>query len=61
MTSTPTTAAPSPSTADLVGQLSARIAGGTARAAGGGDAVDGVQPRLVAEPATAEGSAETLA
>ena len=61
MTPTPTTVVPAPSTPALVGQLAARVRGGTARAAGGRDAVDGVQPLLVAEPATLEGLAATLA
>ena len=61
MTPTPATVAPSPSTPDLVEQLAARMGGGTARSAGGQDAVDGVQPRLVAEPATGEGLAAALA
>ena len=60
MTPTPT-AAPSPSTPDLVGQLAARVSGGTARAAGDRDTVDGVQPRLVAEPATPDELAAALA
>ena len=55
------TTAPSASTPALVGQLAARVRGGTARAAGGRDAVDGVQPLLVAEPASPDGVAAALA
>ena len=60
MTPTPI-AAPSASTPDLVGQLAARMAGGAARAGGDRDTVDGVQPRLVAEPATPDELAAALA
>ena len=49
------------STPALVGQLAARMRGGTARAAGRMDAVDGVQPLLVGEPASGAGLAATLA
>ena len=56
-----TTTAPADSTPALVRALLARVTGGTARAGGSRDVTDDVQPRLVAQPATPEEVAATLA
>ncbi|MCY3844285.1 MAG: FAD-binding oxidoreductase [Acidobacteria bacterium] len=61
MAPTPTTLVPAGSTPALVTELTARVRGGTARAGTGRDVADGVRPRLVAEPVTPEGLAESLA
>ncbi|MCY4026008.1 MAG: FAD-binding oxidoreductase [Acidobacteria bacterium] len=60
MAATPTTV-PAGSTPTLVRALLARVPSGTARAGGARDATDGVQPRLMAEPATPEEFAAALA
>ena len=53
---------PGATTAALLARLAARAGSGAAvRAGGDDDAVDGVQPRLVAAPGTGEGVADTLA
>ena len=53
---------PGATTAALLARLAARAGPGAAvRAGGDDDAVDGVQPRLVAAPGTGEGVAATLA
>jgi glycolate oxidase FAD binding subunit len=49
------------STAVLIEQLAARVGPAGVRAATGEDAVDGVQPRLVAAPASVDALAATLA
>lgn len=49
------------STAALLDRLAARAGAGAARVAGVHDAVDGVRPRLAAEPATRDALAATLA
>ena len=61
MAALPTAPVPAGSTPALVTELAARVRGGTARAGGAGDMADGVQPRLVAEPATPEGLGAALA
>ena len=52
---------PVTSPAALVDRLAAQVDGCRARSAAAGDAVDGAQPRLVAEPASCEALASTLA
>ena len=49
------------STAALLEQAASRSGAGTARAATEADAVDGVRPRLVAQPVSRDGLAATLA
>lgn len=49
------------STAALLDRLAARVGAGAARVAGVHDAVDGVRPRLAAEPATRDALAAALA
>ena len=49
------------STAALVDRLAGQVDGCRARSAAAGDAVDSAQPRLVAEPASCEALASTLA
>lgn len=49
------------STAALLDRLAARVGAGAARVAGVRDAVDGVRPRLAAEPATRDALAAALA
>ncbi|MCY4658721.1 MAG: FAD-binding oxidoreductase [Acidobacteria bacterium] len=56
-----TITAPADSTPALVRALLARVTGGTACAGGSRDVTDDVQPRLVAQPATPEEVAATLA